>query len=321
MTNKLTVQLDWSANRQKWIANFQGRTYKSASELYIFNSIVNSVGHRNIEFVKSGVSELQKTPDYIKDIKINVVNTAKPVFNVNQRFEFIKKSVSMVVNKVTPSLGVTGDGGLGKSHTIITTLQKKHGLMDSMEFPSAEKKYTLIKGFSTPKMVYRTLYDNRNSLIVWDDCDKVIEDKTAVNLLKGALDSFGKRYICWNAEARSEEEEKELPRKFPFEGSVIFISNKRPEEINYALKTRTIMIDVFMATDEKLDRMDYIINNPEEEFLPEYSIEEKMDAFGLISSVKHSIKELSLRTQIIATKIRAAYPNDWKDMATYVLTH
>lgn len=37
-------------------------------------------------------------------------------FNINQKFDFLTNLTSMVVNDITPSLIVTGEGGLGKTH-------------------------------------------------------------------------------------------------------------------------------------------------------------------------------------------------------------
>jgi hypothetical protein len=58
-----------------------------------------------------------------------------------------------------------------------------------------------------------------------------------------------------------------------------------------------------------------------DEFLPEYTTEIKADALSLIREIKDECKEISLRTLISVAKIRAANPKDYRDLATYVLTH
>lgn len=45
-----------------------------------------------------------------------------PEFNINERFDFLQDLTSMVVCGVTPSLIVTGEGGLGKTHTVNSTM-------------------------------------------------------------------------------------------------------------------------------------------------------------------------------------------------------
>jgi hypothetical protein len=55
------------------------------------------------------------------------------------------------------------------------------------------------------------------------------------------------------------------------------------------------------------------------EFLPEYDAKIKTDALSLIREIKDDCKEVSLRTLISVTKVRASN-KDWKDLATYMLT-
>ena len=53
--------------------------------------------------------------------------------------------------------------------------------------------------------------------------------------------------------------------------------------------------------------------------MPEYAPEHKTDALELIREVGKDAKEISLRTLISVTKIRASN-KDWKELATYILT-
>jgi hypothetical protein len=45
----------------------------------------------------------------------------------------------------------------------------------------------------------------------------------------------------------------------------------------------------------------------------------KKDALDLIRSLKNDAKEISLRTLISVTKIRASAGKNWKNLATYTL--
>jgi hypothetical protein len=171
----------------------------------------------------------------------------------------------------------------------------------------------MIKGFSTAKGLYRTLFENNKSIVVFDDCDAVLKDPIALNLLKGALDSYGKRIISWNADMKDDD----LPRSFEFTGRVIFISNMDQDRIDQAIRSRSMMIDLSMTLDQKIDRMEFIAAS--EEFLPEYDATIKADALALIRKIKSECKEISLRTLIAVSKVRASN-KDWKDLATYMLT-
>ena len=130
--------------------------------------------------------------------------------------------------------------------------------------------------------------------------------------MKGALDSYGKRVISWNADMRDDD----LPRSFEFTGKVIFISNYTQDKIDQAIRSRSMMIDLTMTDDQKIDRMEFIAQS--NEFMPEYDKEAKQDAINFIRKIKNEAKELSLRTLISVTKIRSSNEN-WEELAEYVL--
>jgi hypothetical protein len=242
-------------------------------------------------------------------------------FDINTRFGFVEKLVTMVASGVQPSAVVTGEGGLGKTYTVTKTLEA-NGYKDISDLADFEvgsiintrKCFTFVKGYSTAKGLYRTLFENNKSIIVFDDCDAVLKDPVALNILKGALDSYGKRIISWNADMRDDD----LPKSFNFEGRVIFISNMSQDKIDQAIRSRSMMIDLSMTTNQKIDRMEHISKS--EEFLPEYDKSVKADALALIRAIKDDCKEISLRTLIAVAKVRASNPNDYKDLATYMLT-
>ena len=241
-------------------------------------------------------------------------------YGINERFSFVEKLVNMVANNIQPSAIITGEGGLGKTFTVVKTLESNgfKDISDLSEFDigaviNTRKCFTMVKGFSTAKGLYRTLFENNRSIIVFDDCDAVLKDPVALNLLKGALDSYGKRIISWNADMRDDD----LPRSFNFEGRVIFISNMNQDRIDQAIRSRSMMIDLSMSAEQKIDRMEYIAQSAD--FLPEFSLSDKKDALDLIRELANEAKEISLRTLISVTKIRSAN-KDWKEMATYLLT-
>lgn len=241
-------------------------------------------------------------------------------YGINERFSFVEKLVNMVANNIQPSAIITGEGGLGKTFTVVKTLESNgfKDISDLSDFDigaviNTRKCFTMVKGFSTAKGLYRTLFENNRSIIVFDDCDAVLKDPVALNLLKGALDSYGKRIISWNADMRDDD----LPRSFNFEGRVIFISNMNQDRIDQAIRSRSMMIDLSMTAEQKIDRMEYIAQSAD--FLPEFSLSDKKDALDLIRELANEAKEISLRTLISVTKIRSAN-KDWKEMATYLLT-
>lgn len=226
----------------------------------------------------------------------------KKEFDINQRFEFLNNLTKMVVNGLTPSIIVLGQGGLGKTHSVTSTINSND---------MSEDDYVFFKGYSTARGLYNTLYDNNGKLIVFDDCDSILEDKVALNILKSALDSYDKRTISWMAKMSKNEE---YPQQFDFTGRIIFISNKSKDKIDGAILSRSLSIDLTMTADDKIERMNSILDK----ILPEVSIDVKRDALGFLNDVKENVN-LNMRMLIMVSKVRLSYPDNWKDLASYMV--
>ena len=241
-------------------------------------------------------------------------------FSINERFGFVTDMVTMLANNAQASVVVTGPGGLGKSYTVSKALES-NGFKDITTLEALEigarintsKSFRIIKGYSTPKGLYRLLYENKDGVLVFDDCDSVLKDPVSLNLLKGALDSYSRRIISWRADIRDED----LPTSFEFKGRVVFISNLSSSQIDQAIITRSMAVDLSMTTAQKIERMRHIMESGE--FMPEAQVEHKRDALGLIDRLKDSVKELSLRTLIQVVKIRANAGIKWSDLAEYTI--
>jgi hypothetical protein len=303
---KANVQISFNKSTNKFTCVIEGNKFTTSKQDYI-------------EYMYKKITSVKKTFDEIVGEK---KESTSDKFNINERFEFVEGLVNMIASGLTPSAVITGEGGLGKTYTVTKTLVAS-GLKDLSDVGALEvasnvnrrNSFTAIKGYSTPKGLYRTLYENKDSVIVFDDCDSILKDPVALNLLKSALDSYGKRIISWNAESFRGEDD--LPRSFEFKGRVIFISNLSQDKIDQAIRSRSMMVDLSMTEDQKIERMEVISKSPE--FMPEFSKEFKLDALELIRSLKEDAKEISLRTLISVTKIRASGNKNWKGMATYIL--
>ena len=292
--------VSFDAKSGNYMAKVGSKTIKSYSKAYVERRVKAMVG--DVETAVAVATEKQNR------------------YDINTRFGFVEKLVNMVATGVQPSAVITGEGGLGKTYTVTKTLEANgyKDISDLAEFQvgsiiNTRKCFTTVKGYSTAKGLYRTLFENNKSIIVFDDCDAVLKDPVALNLLKGALDSYGKRIISWNADMKDDD----LPRSFEFTGRVIFISNMDQEKIDQAIRSRSMMIDLSMSLDQKIDRMEFIAKS--DEFLPEYDAKIKSDSLSLIREIKDDCKEISLRTLIAVCKIRASN-KEYKDLATYMLT-
>lgn len=313
-----TAQLKFNDATRKWEASVNGRVFlKSASKDYVIDKIVNQISEKAKQL---GVTAVAEEGDQ------RAAEGAEPAlhFSIAERFKFLEDFVEMVATRVLPSAIITGQGGLGKTHTVLKTLARS-GLqeLDRMEIGAemdtslSRKAYVVVKGFSTAKGLYRTLYENRRSIIVFDDCDSILRDPVAANLLKAALDSYDRRVISWNAESFGSDDD--LPRSFEFKGGVIFISNLEMYKIPQAIISRSLPADVSMTNSEIIDRMRQIIS--EGEFLESFSMEHKLEALEFIAENMHrkQVKSINLRTLINVTKTRATKPDHWQRLALYAM--
>jgi hypothetical protein len=248
-----------------------------------------------------------------------VVAPTESKFSINQRFGFVRDMVQMLAKGDQASVVVSGPGGLGKSHTVsaaladagFTDLSVLDELSDGAVVP--DKSFRVVKGYSTPKGLYRVLFENRNSVVVFDDCDSVLKDPVSLNLLKAALDSYSRRIISWRADTRDEE----LPNVFEFKGRVVFISNLASSSMDQAIISRSLAVDLTMTAKQKVERMRFLLE--QKDFMPDYEKHHKVDAMNLIDKLCDEVKELSLRTLIQVTKIRKSAGANWKDLAEYAI--
>lgn len=254
------------------------------------NSDIDSVGDKTAE--EMGIKTIKMTPP--------------KQFDINDKFRFLENMVGMVVKKTAVSMIITGEGGLGKTFTVMKSI-KSRDLVEEYDF-------VVIKGYSTPKGLYRTLYENSDKLIVFDDCDEVLKDPTAKNLLKGALDSYDERKISWI----TNRELLDCPSEFEFTGRIIFISNLTPERIEQAILSRSMSIDLSMTAEVKIERMRNILPK----IMPDVEIGIKEECLELLNNNKQYCQDLNFRTlmKIISMRTDPDNSEDWKDMAIYAMT-
>lgn len=263
----------------------------------------------------------------------------KPEFTVQERFQFLADYTDMVINREIVSLMVAGSSGCGKTHTVderfrvaglkMTIVEETFvssggndnsdnseddGLSDPVVLEPSEDQCVLVKGYSTAKFLYKTLYHCRNGFVIFDDADKIIEDKTAINILKAALDSYEKRVVTWGAAGMIDDG---LPRSFEFKGAVIVITNKQLRTIDKANRSRAALMEITLDTEEFIDLI--------EEKLPtmclELAVGQRREVLEFIKDHKDKCIDLNLRTFQLLCKIRKSnLRGNWKQMAAHALT-
>ena len=233
-----------------------------------------------------------KAPEPIKMSFMSVREKRDP----QEMFTNLERLTKMVGRGIQPSLVVTGGAGMGKTHLVKQTLADM-GLDESTDFVH-------FKGRATPAGLFITLYENSDKIIVLDDCDSVFKDDDAVNILKGALDSYDSRKISYiTSKPLKDEFGIEVPRHFEFTGRIIFISNIEQSKLDEAIRSRSFVADIDMTQDQMFTRIEQLMPKMESRI----PIAAKEQALQLMKelNVEFSGLDINLRSFIKAARICA----------------
>ena len=183
---------------------------------------VNNI--KDIEYVNGEAVSNDNTVAFVAAQTETETETEDQIMTrIRKRFDILNDMTKACVNGDIRAMIVSGPPGVGKSFGVEREIEKAT-LFDKL----AGKRLRAegVKGSATPIGLYQTLYkySDANCVLVFDDCDSILLDDVALNLLKGALDSGKKRTISWLSESSALRREG-IPDRFEFKGSVIFITN------------------------------------------------------------------------------------------------
>ena len=240
---------------------------------------------------------------------------------LRERFSILDDMTQGTVDGIVRAMIVTGPPGVGKSFGVEAVLERS-GMFDTIA--QRKLKYEVIKGSMSALGLYAKLFEfcEPGCVLVFDDCDSILFDEIALNILKAALDTSAKRFISWNSDSRLLRQEG-IPDRFEFKGSAIFISNvnfdnvrsKKIRDHLTALESRCHYLDLTMhTTREKMLRIRQIVDDGmlnSYEFEPGVSEEIVDFMFGNLAR----LRELSLRTVLKIADLRKSMPDRWQRVA------
>jgi len=182
-------------------------------------------------------------------------------------------------------------------------------------------EYESIKGDISTAGLYETLFLNNGKLTIFDDCDSVWKNTESINLLKAALDTKKEREISriikthFDASGmkpadimKKYKETNKLPKQFTFTGRCIFITNVKGEDMDPAVVSRSLHVDVNLTKDEVIERLRKILDK----IFTNISHEIKEETLEFVSYLMEEFTSkfpLSIRTMIHALNIRVS--NDY----------
>ena len=254
-------------------------------------------------------------------------------YNINEVLDnHIPKLTKMVADGFAEAFLVCGGPGIGKTYGVEKFLKEYQRKNPSFQ-------WTSIGGDISKIGLYKALFENRKSLVVFDDLDQILSN-TCANILKNALNTKKNRIVSYkknnrelfNADGMTEEEKwqeyinsdkMKYPNSFKFEGRCIFISNDHIENVDSAVVDRccgTIYLD--FNTEQVVERILLLMDNlnPRKGMLDR---NEKYEVLQYVyESFRRSDKQLTLRNFVNALSYKISFPenDEWKEMIDLYIT-
>jgi len=243
--------------------------------------------------------------------------------DLKETFEILAEMTKAVASNVVKGLVVSGPAGIGKSHTVDTTLRDTLEMLGRLS--GRGPMYDSISGGISASKLYEKLYEfkDEGQVLVFDDCDGVLYDEDSLNVLKAALDSKKTRRISWNTHSHYLAR-NDIPSSFDYKGGIIFITNVKFDQVKStrisnhleAIVSRCHYMDI--GIDTAREKVIHIRNVVERyDMLRDYDFteEEKSEVVEYIEQNAKKLRELSLRMVLKISDLRKAMPRNWR---TYV---
>jgi len=276
----------------------------------------------DIVFVGDRVSKSENVVEFkIKSEPVQTETDEEIMDRIEQRFNILDDMTKATIAGDIRAMIVTGPPGVGKSYGVEFQLEKA-GLFDNLS--GRKIKYEVIKGAMTPIGLYCTLYKHSDpkNVLVFDDCDSILLDDVALNILKAALDSGKKRRIHWNSDSSMLRREG-VPDCFDFKGSVIFITNLKFENLKSkklqdhleALQSRCHFLDLTLdTTRDKILRIKQIFRRGDLFQDYDFTPEQGDEIIEFMQANHTKLREISLRMALKIADLTKVSPN-WRALA------
>ena len=302
--------------------------YKSGGGFYLVDGKTASEGDYPTRPIRVKVKD-ESAVEYIaveqpltkKAVKKSTETDEQAITRIKERFDILTEMVEATQEGVVRAMIVSGPPGVGKSFGVEAQLNKSD-IFNKMA--DQAPKFEVVRGAMSAIGLYQKLFkfSNPGNILVLDDCDSILFDDIALNILKAALDSSKKRYISWNTESRVLANEG-VPDRFEFKGSVIMITNikfdyvrsKKLQDHLQAIMSRCHYLDLTMDTiRDRMLRCKQVLADGEMLKDHMFSKEKEQELIDFMWEHKEHLNEISLR---MITKIAdlAKMSDDWKKLA------
>lgn len=238
---------------------------------------------------------------------------------LRETFSILSQMTDAVASGTVRGLVVSGPAGIGKSHTIETTLVRSLSMLGRLN--GLGSMYDVVSGAMTAAKLYEKLweYKEEGQVLVFDDCDSILYDEDALNILKAALDSKKVRNISWNSRSHYLQQ-NDIPNRFEYKGGIIFITNVKFDNVRSqrisnhleAIVSRCHYMDIGIDSGrEKVIHIRNVVDRSN--MLADYNFTEaeKAEVTNYIYENHSKLRELSLRMVLKIADLRKAMPHNW----------
>ena len=261
-------------------------------------------------------------PENVEVISEHAETDEEVMDRIAERFEILDEMTGATLDGIVRGMVVSGPPGVGKTYGIEQVIEK-----DSIFDVMAERplRHTFVKGTMSPIGLYATLYkySDPKSVVVLDDCDSILFNEDALNILKAALDSGKKRKISWNSDSHFLRREG-VPDTFEFKGSVIFVTNLKFDNVRStkikdhleAIMSRCHYLDLTMdSTREKILRIKQIARDGGLFDQKGLTKQQEKDVLTFLETNQAKMREISLRMAQKLADLCKMKPNGWERYA------
>jgi len=247
--------------------------------------------------------EEENAKEELNEAISNIVKDKKS--NLNKYFEPLKEYLKAVVNSdgYLNSLFVHSPAGLGKTTITLSTLKE------------LKKNFVYISNYTTDLEFVNFLYQNSDKIIVLDDFEDVLKiGSKIINILKGTLWGIGKenkRIVSYLTTSKL----LKAPKQFEFNGKLIFLLNRLPNEqdtLIKALLSRSIVYSLNFTYSEIMEILAEFSKIPYKTLT---EAQRKEIYSYLKQNTDESVDDLNFRTMLKIYDLYINNPKNWKELS------
>ena len=242
---------------------------------------------------------------------------------INETFEILRDMTTAIASGIVKGLVVSGPAGVGKSHTVEHTLKEELETLAALR--GTPSMYEFFHGAMSASVLYEKLWHHKDTcnVLVFDDCDGILYDEDALNILKAALDSKAVRTIHWNTNSYVLDR-KDIPNSFEYRGSIIFITNidfnhvRSPRIQNHleAIVSRCHYMSLGIKTIRaKMLHIRNVVDSNNMLGGHGFGPAETEEVMDYVISNADRLREVSLRSILKTADLRKAMPDRWRKFA------